>query len=355
MSISKLDSVMNGITADLGINDADVERRKSFFCFDEKDAIALKALHEPFTQDLQQRFTDAFYAHLQNFDETRELLCDEEMVERLKRSQSAYFNELTAGAYGIEYVQNRLKVGIAHESMGLSPHLYIGAYCQYLSGLLPEVWSLLSEQPEHFIVTWQALQKLVLFDISLAMETYLYVACQRIQTEHSFSEQARREAQSHTEQLQRQEFEIQHLSAMAGLPSTSLTAQIIGVKSLHDGHPEVFDSMSTSYGKLLDLAVDTVKYKTEHKLDSDLRAFANQLGILKASPRDLVEIHSLTLKKKLADSRSLPQFYLEEGRLMVFEILGYLTSFYRNYYLRPRELASDGKIAAHALNEALTQ
>lgn len=342
MNISELDSVIKGITTDLGIDDADVERRKCFFTFCEQDALALKALHEPFTLDLQRRFTDAFYIHLQSFDETHDLLRDD-IVERLKRSQSAYFNKLTEGDYGIGYVQDRLKVGVAHEQMGLSPHLYIGAYCQYLSCLLPEVWNLLSDQPERFIATWQALQKLVLFDISLAMETYLYAACQRIRTEHDLSEQARREAQSQSELIQRQEFEIQHLSTMIGLPSTVITAHLIGVKSLHESNSDVYESLITRYEQLLDLAVDAVKYKTEKKLDIDLRAFANHLGILKAGPRDLVEIHTTVLKKKLVDSSSVSKFYLEEGRLMVFEILGYLTSFYRNYYLRPREAAIDSK------------
>ena len=203
MIINELDSVISRITSDLGINDADVEQRKSFFGLDEQDATALKALHEPFTRDLQQRFTDAFYVHLQNFDETRELLRDDDRVERLKQSQAAYFNRLTAGDYGIEYVQDRLKVGVAHERIGLSPRWYIGAYSQYLSGLLPEVWSLLGDQPERFISTWQALQKQVLFDISLAMETYLYAACQRVQTEHGLSEQTRMEAQKHAEQIRR--------------------------------------------------------------------------------------------------------------------------------------------------------
>ncbi|MGZ4968576.1 MAG: protoglobin domain-containing protein [Methylobacter sp.] len=355
MSISELDSVIREITTDLSIDDADVERRKSFFSLNEQDAFMLQALHEPFTHDLQQRFTDAFYVHLQSFDETRKLLRDDDTVERLKRSQAAYFNKLTEGDYGVEYVKDRLKVGVAHEQMGLSPQLYIGAYCQYLSSLLPEVWNLLSDQPERFIATWQALQKLVLFDISLAMETYVYAACRRIRAEHDLSEQARREAQSHAELLQRQEFEIQHLSAMAGLPSAARTAHLVGVKSLHESNPDIFESLSIRYEQLLDLAVDTVKYKTEHKPDIDLRAFANHLGLLKAGPRDLVEIHSVSLKKKLSDSSSLPQFYLEEGRLMVFEILGYLTSFYRNYYLRPREAAIDGKTTAHKVNEAGTQ
>jgi hypothetical protein len=354
MSASEISSTIGGIAADFGIDDADLERRKSFFCLDEQDAIALKALHEPFTRDLQQRFTDAFYTHLQRFDETRELLRDDATVARLKRNQSAYFNRLTAGDYGSDYVQDRLRVGVAHERLGLSPHWYIGAYCQYLSGLLPEVWTLLGDRPERFIAAWQALQKLVLFDISLAMETYIHAACGRIQAEHERSEQARREAHGHAERLQRQAFEIQRLAAMAGLPSTAITARFIGVKSLHENNPDLFETLSGRYEQLLDAAVEDAKYKTEPKPDTDLRGFAERLGILKAGPRDVVEIHSLVLKKKLAESSSLSQFYLEEGRLMAFEILGYLTSFYRNYYLRPRESAGGGEVA-HATHGAEMQ
>jgi len=252
MIISELDSLVSGIATDLGINNAEVELRKSFFGLNEQDEILLKALHEPFTHDLQQRFTEAFYVHLQSFDESRELLPNDEMVERLKHSQSAYFKRLTEGDYGIDYVRDRLKVGVVHEQIGLSPNLYIGAYCQYLSGLLPEVWNLLSDQPERFIATWQALQKLVLFDISLAMETYLYTASQHIRTEQELSEQARSEAQSQAELLQRREFEIQQLSAMAGLPSTVRTAHLFGVKSLHEGNPDLFESLSARYEQLLD-------------------------------------------------------------------------------------------------------
>lgn len=348
MCASGPDSAIGDITTGLDISDTAVERRKSFFCLDEQDAVALKALHDLFTHDLQQRFTDAFYAHLQHFDEIGGLLRDEDAVAQLKRSQAIYFHTLTAGDYGSGYVRDRLQVGVVHERLGLEPHWYIGAYCQYLSGLMPEVWKLLGDQPERFIATWQALQKLVLFDISLAMETYVHAACQRIEAEHERSEQARRETHEHAERIRQQEFEIQRLAAMAGLPSTAVTARFIGAKSLHENTPDLFASFAGQYEQLLDAAVEATRYKTGCRPDADMRGFADRLGVLKAGPRDVVEIHSLVLKKKLADSSSLAQLYLDEGRLMAFEILGYLTSFYRNYYLYPRASASGGEVAQAA-------
>ena len=83
------------------LDEAEIASRKAFFGFEQEDADYLKSLHDPFVQNLQQRFTDAFYAHLQNFDELNELLVDEKTVQRLKQTQSEYFNSLIAGDYGV--------------------------------------------------------------------------------------------------------------------------------------------------------------------------------------------------------------------------------------------------------------
>ena len=56
------------------------------------------------------------------------------------------------------------------------------------------------------------------------------------------------------------------------------------------------------------------------------------MGFLKAGPRDVVEIHSTTLKRK--SSQATPQkaqAYAEEGRLLVLELMGCLASYYRNF------------------------
>ena len=114
---------------------------------------------------------DEFYAHLLKFDETRRFIPDTESLERLKRTQAAYFESLTAGDYGPGYVLDRLRVGIVHQRIGLEPKWYIGAYSKYLSGLLPELWRLLHRDPQKFLDTYRALQKVVLLDMGLAIDT----------------------------------------------------------------------------------------------------------------------------------------------------------------------------------------
>lgn len=157
----------------MGIDPESVERFKAFLEFDSQDVAVLKEMQTGL-RDAQGRSVDAFYAHLLKFSETRALIPDEATLKRLKRTQAAYFGGLTACEYGWEYVLDRLRIGIAHQRVGLTPRWYVGAYSRYLSSLLPEIQRLTAGKPEKTIKAVQALIKTVLFDMVLAFETYLF-------------------------------------------------------------------------------------------------------------------------------------------------------------------------------------
>ena len=131
---------------------------------------------------------DDFYTHLLTFEETRRFIPDDHALERLKRTQAAYFESLTAGEYGGDYIRDRLRVGLAHERIGLAPKWYIGAYSKYLCGLLPEVWRLHKRNPDRFIATYRALLKIVLLDMGLAIDTYIHADQQTILGLKAFAE-----------------------------------------------------------------------------------------------------------------------------------------------------------------------
>ena len=138
-------------------------------------------------------------------------------------------------------------------------------------------------------------------------------------------------AQSQRLAQQRQEFE--QLESLA-VSSTSITARMFGVETIQESLPEIFAELSQTYGHLLDLALEQNIYKVDHQLSDRLRALADKMGFLKASPRDVIELHTQTLKMKSQDvPLARVQGYVTEGRLLVLELMGYLTSFYRKYYI----------------------
>jgi hypothetical protein len=85
------------------------------------------------------------------------------------------------------------------------------------------------------------------------------------------------------------------------------------------------------YAELLDLAVEQRAYKVEHRLSDALRAVADDLGFLNAGPRDVVELHTAALKQRITGVPALKaQAYIDEARVMVLELMGYLVAYYRS-------------------------
>jgi DNA-binding NarL/FixJ family response regulator len=131
-----------------------------------------------------------------------------------------------------------------------------------------------------------------------------------------------------------QEEEFRELEQLIAGGQTSITAKMFGSETIRNSIPDIFRELVQNYGELLDLALEEQAYKVEHNLSDRLRTLADKLGFLKASPRDVVDIHTTTLRQKNQDvTLAKAQAYVSEGRLMVLELMGYLVSFYRKYYI----------------------
>lgn len=161
------------IAHELGINNDGIERRKDFLEFTGADAALLQQLHDQLGH-YGDEFAKAFYDHVLAFPELRALAPDKETLAHLKETQSAYFKGLTSGDYGADYVHHRLRVGITHQRVGLDPQWYIGAYRKYLSFFLSLLWRLHGEDTGKFLSAYEALLKIVMFDMELAIDTYIY-------------------------------------------------------------------------------------------------------------------------------------------------------------------------------------
>ncbi len=88
-----------------------------------------------------------------------------------------------------------------------------------------------------------------------------------------------------------------------------------------------------------------ISWNNFNAISGRLQSLAEKIGFLKAGPRDIVEIHSLALKRKMADvPPQRARAFMEEGRLIVLELMGYLVSVYRaNQRGIPAQMVLDGK------------
>jgi signal transduction histidine kinase len=114
-------------------------------------------------------------------------------------------------------------------------------------------------------------------------------------------------------------------------PATSVTAQLFGAVALHERAPQEYWRLFERYARLLDVALEDQAFKGGgERLSQELRAIAEQLGFLGAGAREVAELHARALKQKTRlVNLAKAQAFTAEGRLVSFELMGHLLSFYR--------------------------
>lgn len=164
----------------------ELERRMRFLMFEEQDAAHLRALREVAAETAPQ-VVERFYAHLTSHEETRRHFQNEKHLVMVKKTQSAYFARLFDGVYDQRYLEDRVRVGKAHERIGLEPLWYIGGYSLYLGQLIPIILEHHAADPKRATAALQSVVKLVCFDMSVAIDTYIdAIAARESEQVHTF-------------------------------------------------------------------------------------------------------------------------------------------------------------------------
>jgi hypothetical protein len=95
--------------------------------------------------------------------------------------------------------------------------------------------------------------------------------------------------------------------------------------------------MALAYAQILGNAVNERNFKVDHKTSQALHDLADELGSLSAGPRDVIDLHVRALRDVLAGvDREEGSALVEEGRLLVLELMGHVVTYYRSYTLGVR-------------------
>ena len=144
----------------------------SFFEYGPEEQELLAELR-PVLEKNADQLVSAFYRHLLSYGPTRQHLRDRKVTERLLVLQRRYLLSLAGPVVDAAYVQERRRIGEVHERIGLEPRWYLGAYALYTSLLAPLVCEACGDDLERAERTLVALQRLIFFDVQLAMERYI--------------------------------------------------------------------------------------------------------------------------------------------------------------------------------------
>lgn len=153
------------------ITELDIERRKELLCFTARDEEVLVKFKPIIERELEAIVAD-FYNKQTAIDEIQLLIGDSDTLRRLMEAQKRYIQDLFQGVYDMEYVNNRLRIGLVHKRIGVEPRLYLAAI-NTLKDLLFKVLRRHEEDVDGYAKIQGALGKLLYFDITLVFETYI--------------------------------------------------------------------------------------------------------------------------------------------------------------------------------------
>ncbi len=138
-------------------------------------------------------------------------------------------------------------------------------------------------------------------------------------------------ARAGAEKIEQLERELQELGRRMSAAPTSDDPGARS-RSLRENHPEEFSGLAARCERLLDMAIQQQNYRIEHDISTELRKVGDRLGSLGAGPRDVVELYGDVLKSRsVGVAAARARAYLDEGRLLVLEMMGHLVSYYRDH------------------------
>jgi diguanylate cyclase len=162
------------------ITEVEITRRKEFLCLSRKD-IALLVKCRPFIEEEIDVIVADFYRIQISIEEIALLIGDADTLKLIHAAQRNYVLDLFSGCTDIEYVNNRLRIGLVHKRIGVEPKLYLSAV-KTLKDIITKVLQHRIHDTAVLADTCQALDKLLYFDITLVFDTYIRSLVSEVET-----------------------------------------------------------------------------------------------------------------------------------------------------------------------------
>ena len=120
-----------------------------------------------------------FYAYLQQHEEYKAFFSTGEQLNMMVQAQVNYMSGLGINFHSPDYFEHRLKIGITHHRIGLTPNLYEFAYRKISDLIIDKIPDEMDSQT--ISRTRKFLGKIVALDMALALESYHQLSIGRLE------------------------------------------------------------------------------------------------------------------------------------------------------------------------------
>lgn len=207
------------------ITEFDISNRKMLLSLTSKDCDLLKGC-KSYIETKIDLLVEVFYELQTSIPEIALLIGDADTLARLQSAQRRYVLDLFSGLYDVEYVNNRLRIGLVHKRIGVEPKLYLSAIST-LKGLLVNAVHEWIEDMSVATETISALDKLFSFDVTLVFETYIRSLVSEIESSKEKSEEYASSLEEKVKERTAQLEELSRVDPLTGLQNVRGLAETL--------------------------------------------------------------------------------------------------------------------------------
>jgi len=161
------------LTDQLRITEREIRRRQELLRLSDQDIQTLAELKGVIAHQIDA-IVEEFYVGQTKEPEIARLIGDADTLRRLKNHMRLYILALFDGDYGRDYVLTRLRIGMVHKRIGVSPKLYVAAIHNLLTLLRRLILGQQAKECGRCGQQVDALEKILLFDLELVFDTYIH-------------------------------------------------------------------------------------------------------------------------------------------------------------------------------------
>lgn len=142
--------------------------RRAFLGLDDERLALLRTL-EPILAGALPTVLDDFYRFFTSHSRTAALM-QKHAIPQLQQQVAAYWREFATGGFDRPHAASRMRIGMVHERIGLSPQWYLAGLSRQVRGLLTAI---VAARPADASACVRTFVRALLFDVSFVVDAYM--------------------------------------------------------------------------------------------------------------------------------------------------------------------------------------
>jgi rsbT co-antagonist protein RsbR len=160
------------VMANMGITEADVERRRRFVGLVPQDLERIERVRDLVVRHADE-LTKTFFHYLAGFDEARVLLGYRELADQARLLKREHLIALAQGRYDLGYIEQRIKLALLYGRVGLEIKVFLGAFHHLIYNIGRVIFAEAPSSNEAF-EAFSSLKKVCFLDLGVQIDVLVH-------------------------------------------------------------------------------------------------------------------------------------------------------------------------------------